>query len=163
MPRANVDLESPVPVCYKVGVKREFSAGGVLVRRLRGRWWLAAIRPNGKPEGVWALPKGLIDAGETGAATAVREVAEETGLAVTLVEKLGDVRYVYSRGGERIFKVVSFFLLRYRAGRIGELPPGMELEVAEARWLPLDEAPRLLAYGGEREMAKKAAARLATL
>jgi 8-oxo-dGTP pyrophosphatase MutT (NUDIX family) len=142
---------------------REFSAGGVLVRRLRGRWWLAAIRPNGKPEGVWALPKGLIDAGERGAATALREVAEETGLAGTLVEKLGDVRYVYSRGGERIFKVVSFFLLRYRSGRIGALPPGMELEVAEARWLPLDEAPRLLAYGGERQMAEKAAARLATL
>ncbi len=163
MPRATNYLESSAPVCYKVAVTREFSAGGVLVRRLRGRWWLAAIRPNGKPEGVWALPKGLIDAGESGAATAVREVAEETGLAVTLVEKLGDVRYVYSRGGERIFKVVSFFLLRYRGGRIGELPPGMELEVAEARWLPLDEAPRLLAYGGEREMAKKAAARLATL
>jgi 8-oxo-dGTP pyrophosphatase MutT (NUDIX family) len=142
---------------------REFSAGGVLVRRLRGRWWLAAIRPNGKPEGVWALPKGLIDAGESGAATAVREVAEETGLAGTLVEKVGDVRYVYSRGGERIFKVVSFFLLRYRSGRIGALPPGMELEVAEARWLPLDDAPRLLAYGGERQMAEKAAARLATL
>ena len=163
MPCANRYLKAPAPVCYKVGVEREFSAGGVLVRRLRGRWWLAAIRPNGKPEGVWALPKGLIDVGETAAATAVREVAEETGLAVTLVEKLGDVRYVYSRGGERIFKVVSFFLLRYRAGRIGELPPGMELEVAEARWVPLDEAPRLLAYGGEREMAKKAAARLATL
>ena len=144
-------------------MKREFSAGGVLVRRLRGRWWLAAIRPNGKPEGVWALPKGLIDPGETGAATALREVAEETGVEGTLLEKLGDVRYVYSRGGERIFKVVSFFLLRYRSGRIGELPAGMELEVAEARWLPLDEAPRLLAYGGERQMAEKAAARLATL
>ena len=142
---------------------REFSAGGVLVRRLRGRWWLAAIRPNGKPEGVWALPKGLIDAGEKGADTALREVAEETGVEGTLIEKLGDVRYVYSRGGERIFKVVSFFLLRYRSGRIGALPPGMELEVAEARWLPLDEAPRLLAYGGERQMAEKAAARLATL
>ena len=142
---------------------REFSAGGVLVRRLRGRWWLAAIRPNGKPEGVWALPKGLIDAGESGADTAVREVAEETGLAGTLVQKLGDVRYVYSRGGERIFKVVSFFLLRYRHGRIGDLPPGMELEVADARWLPLDEAPRLLAYGGEREMAEKARSALATL
>ena len=146
-----------------MGVTREFSAGGVLVRKLRGRWWVAAIRPNGKPEGVWALPKGLIDAGESGAATAIREVAEETGLAVTLVENLGDVRYVYTRGGDRIFKVVSFFLLRYRGGRIGELPPGMELEVAEARWLPLDDAPRLLAYGGEREMAKKAAERLATL
>jgi 8-oxo-dGTP pyrophosphatase MutT (NUDIX family) len=144
-------------------MKREFSAGGVLVRRLQGRWWLAAIRPNGKPEGVWALPKGLIDPGETGAATALREVAEETGVEGTLLEKLGDVRYVYSRGGERIFKVVSFFLLRYRSGRMGELPAGMELEVAEARWLPLDEAPRLLAYGGERQMAEKAAASLATL
>jgi 8-oxo-dGTP pyrophosphatase MutT (NUDIX family) len=142
---------------------REFSAGGVLVRRLRGRWWVAAIRPNGKPEGVWALPKGLIDPGEKGAETALREVAEETGVEGTLVQKLGDVRYVYTRGGERIFKVVSFFLLRYRRGRIGELPPGMEREVAEARWLPLDDAPRLLAYGGEREMAERARSALATL
>ena len=59
--------------------------------------------------------------------------------------------------------MVSFFLLRWHSGRIGELPPGMELEVAEARWLPLEDAPRLLAYGGEREMAKKALASLATL
>jgi 8-oxo-dGTP pyrophosphatase MutT (NUDIX family) len=146
-----------------VAVTREFSAGGVLVRRMRGRWWLAAIRPNGKPAGVWALPKGLIDSGETGAETAVREVAEETGLAGRLEQKLGDVRYVYTRGGERIFKVVSFFLLRWSSGRIGELPAGMELEVAEARWLPLDEAPRLLAYGGERDMAKRAIAALSSL
>ena len=144
-------------------MEREFSAGAVIVRRLRGRWWLAAIRPNGKPPGLWALPKGLIDAGETGAMTALREVAEETGLTGKLVEKLGDVRYVYTRRGVRVFKVVSFFLLRYRAGRIGELPPGMELEVAEARWLPLEDATRLLAYGGEREMAERARVRLATL
>jgi 8-oxo-dGTP pyrophosphatase MutT (NUDIX family) len=141
-------------------MKREFSAGGVVVRRLRGRWWVAAIRPNGKREGTWALPKGLIDPGETGAATAVREVGEETGLEARLEQKLGDVRYVYTRGGERIFKVVSFFLLRYTSGRIGDLPPGMEREVAEVRWLPLEEAPRLLAYGGEREMAKRALASL---
>jgi 8-oxo-dGTP pyrophosphatase MutT (NUDIX family) len=135
---------------------REFSAGGVLVRRMQGRWWLAAIRPNGKPAGVWALPKGLIDPGETGAATAVREVAEETGLRGRLQGKLGDVRYVYTRRGERVFKVVSFFLLRYSGGRIGVLPAGMELEVAEARWLPLEDAPSLLAYRGEREMAERA-------
>jgi 8-oxo-dGTP pyrophosphatase MutT (NUDIX family) len=147
-------------ICYKRTVEREFSAGGIIVRRLRGRWWLAAIRPQGKPEGTWALPKGLIDPGETGAETAVREVAEETGLAGRLELKLGDVRYVYARRGVRVFKVVSFFLLRWRGGRIGELPAGMEREVAEARWLPLEEAPLLLAYGGERELAKKALAHL---
>ena len=142
-------------------MRREFSAGGVVVRRLRGGWRFAAIQPAGKD--VWALPKGLIDKGETAAEAALRESAEETGVAAQLVEKLGDVRYVYTWEGERIFKVVSFFLFRWRSGRIGELPAGMELEVAEARWLPLDEAPRLLAYGGEREMAKKAIAALATL
>ena len=137
-------------------MRREFSAGGVLVRRMRGRWYLAAIRPGGKPAGLWALPKGGIGSGEDPGATALREVEEETGAHGRLDRKLGDVRYVYTWDGERIFKVVSFFLLRYTSGRIGELPPGMELEVAEARWLPLEDAQRLLAYGGEREMAAKA-------
>jgi 8-oxo-dGTP pyrophosphatase MutT (NUDIX family) len=142
-------------------VEREFSAGGVVVRRLRGRWWVAAIRPQGKPEGVWALPKGLIDPGEGSEETARREVEEETGVAAASAGKLGDVRYVYTRRGVRVFKVVSFFLFRYRAGRIGELTPAMRREVAEARWLPLEEAPKLLAYKGEREMAAAALDRLA--
>ena len=141
-------------------MKREFSAGGVVVRRLRGRWWLAAIRPNGKPEGTWALPKGLIDPGETGAATAVREVAEETGVQGRLEGKLGDVRYVYTWKGERIFKVVSFFLVRYERGRIGDVPPEFAHEIEEARWLPLPEAVDLLAYEGERQMAQEAFSRL---
>jgi 8-oxo-dGTP pyrophosphatase MutT (NUDIX family) len=139
---------------------RELSAGGVVVRRLRGRWMLAAIRPGGKPPGTWALPKGLIGAGERADATALREVAEETGVEAKLVAKLGDIRYVYTRGGQRIFKVVSFFLLRYRRGRLGDVPAAFRHEVAEARWLPLDEASTLLAYGGEREMAERALAAL---
>jgi 8-oxo-dGTP pyrophosphatase MutT (NUDIX family) len=122
---------------------------------------LAAIRPRGKPEGVWALPKGRIDSDESAVATAIREVREETGVEGQLVEKLGDVRYVYTWEGERIFKVVSFFLLRAGRGRIGDIDDSMRIEVAEARWLPLAEAPRLLAYGGEREMAARALARLA--
>ena len=140
-------------------MRREFSAGGVVVRRMRGRWWAAVVRPRREPgrPTVWALPKGLIDEGERGVETAVREVAEETGLAAVVDEKLGDVRYVYTWDGERVFKVVSFFLLRATGGRIGELPPGMEIEVAEARWVPLDEAPRRLSYTGERQMAVKAA------
>jgi len=140
-------------------VQREFSAGGVLVRSIRGRLHLAAIRPGGRDR-VWALPKGHIDAGETAAETAVREVREETGVEGRLVEKLGDVRYVYTWRGERIFKVVSFFLLRAGRGRIGEIDESMRIEVAEARWLPLDDGPRLLTYGGEREMAAKALERL---
>jgi 8-oxo-dGTP pyrophosphatase MutT (NUDIX family) len=139
-------------------VKREFSAGGVLVRRLQGGWVFAAIRPAGKEPGVWALPKGLIDAAEKPEQTAFREVSEETGAQGRLVEKLGDVRYVYTWRGERIFKIVSFYLLRYSRGRLGELPPETAHEVAEVRWLPLEEGSKLLAYKGEREMAERALA-----
>jgi 8-oxo-dGTP pyrophosphatase MutT (NUDIX family) len=138
----------------------EISSGGVLVRRLNGRWVFAAIRPNGKPPGVWALPKGLLAPGEPAEATALREVAEETGAEGRSLGKLGDVRYVYTWAGKRIFKVVSFYLLRYSRGRLGDLAPEQRVEVAEARWLPLDEAEQLLAYRGEREMAAKARARL---
>ena len=142
-------------------MEREFSAGGVLIKMIRGRPMLAAIRPQGKPAGTWALPKGNIDPGETPAETAVREVLEETGVEGALVEKLGDVKYTYTRrGGVRVFKIVSFFLLRAGRGRLGEIEERMRIEVAEARWLPLDEAPSLLAYGGEREMAEKARGRL---
>ena len=142
---------------------REISSGGVLVRRLRGRWYFAAIRPTGRGADLWALPKGLVDAGEGPAETALREAEEETGLTARLDRKLGDVKYVYTRRGtgERVFKIVSFYLLRYRNGRIGNIRPEMEIEVAEARWLPLEDGPRLLAYGGEREMAAAALAVLA--
>ena len=119
---------------------------------------VAAIRPAGKQPGLWALPKGNIGPGEDPRDTAAREVFEETGAHGRLVEKLGDARYVYTWAGERIFKVVSFFLLRYTGGRLGDLPPATAHEVEEARWLPLDEAPKLLAYGGERDMAERALA-----
>jgi 8-oxo-dGTP pyrophosphatase MutT (NUDIX family) len=141
-------------------MRREFSAGGVLVRRMRGRWYVAAIRPGGKPPGIWALPKGGIGPGEDPGATAVREVEEETGARGRLSRKLGDVRYVYTWDGERIFKVVSFFLVRWSGGRLGDIAPEFAVEVAEVRWLPLEDAPRLLAYGGERDMATRAIAEL---
>ena len=76
--------------------------------------------------------------------------------------RVADVRYVYTWKGERVFKIVSFFLAHARAGRVGELPPGMEIEVAEARWLPLADGPTLLAYKGERDMAAKAVQILAS-
>ena len=74
--------------------------------------------------------------------------------------RLADVRYVYSRGGERIFKIVVFYLLRYRSGRIGQIEPAMRIEIAGAKWLPLDDWRRL-SYRGERDVAREAAALLA--
>lgn len=141
-------------------MRREFSAGGVLVRRLQGRWMVAVIRPAGKPEGTWTLPKGLVDPGESPVDAAQREVEEETGVRGRLLCKLGDVRYVYTWAGERVFKVVSFYLVRYGRGRLGVLRPEHAHEIADVRWLPLEGAPRLLAYGGEREMARRAVAAL---
>ncbi len=87
-------------------------------------------------------------------------MAEETGAHGRSLGKLGDVRYWFNWEGERVFKVVSFFLVRYEGGRLGDVPPEHRHEVAEVKWLPLEDAPQLLAYSGERDMARKALERL---
>jgi len=144
---------------------REFSAGGVVLRRMQGRWWIAAIEPQGKRKAgetepsVLALPKGLVDPGESPKAAAQREVMEETGIEATLFGKLADIKYVYVRSwgdGEKVFKIVSFFIFLYRAGKIGDITEAMRHEVRQALWLPLDEAPNKLSYKGEREVVKLA-------
>ena len=135
---------------------REFSAGGLVVRRMRGRPYIAAVRV--KDGTVLALPKGHIEPGESGAETAVREVREETGLDSRLVEKLDDIRYWYTRDGARVLKVVSFFLLAYRSGSLRDY---QREEVDGAEWIPLEEAPERLAYRGEQQMARAALSKVA--
>lgn len=135
---------------------REFSAGGVVLRRFHGREFVCAVRVKGGT--VLALPKGHIDPGETAAEAAEREVREETGVSAGLVERLGAIRYWYVRGGERVLKVVTFFLFRYRSGSVRDY---QRAEVDGAEWIPLEEAPRLLAYRGEREMVAAALSRAA--
>jgi 8-oxo-dGTP pyrophosphatase MutT (NUDIX family) len=102
----------------------------------------------------WRKPMDFSE--ETLAAAAAREVREETGVEGELVEKLGDIRYWYSHGGERVLKVVSFFLFRYRSGSVRD----HDREVESAEWLPLEEAVERLSYKGEREMAAAALERL---
>lgn len=144
-----------------MAMAREFSAGGVVVRKREGKWWVAVIEPRRDPgqDSVLALPKGNVDPGEKPDQTALREVREETGLEATLVAKLTDIKYFYVRSWgdkQRVFKIVSFYLLRYRSGRIGEISEDMRHEVERALWLPLDEAARKLAYRGERDVVKLA-------
>jgi 8-oxo-dGTP pyrophosphatase MutT (NUDIX family) len=135
-------------------VIREFSAGGVVVRRMQGRPFVAVVRVRDE---ILALPKGHPNGDESPAAAARREVREETGVEAELVEKLGDIRYRYARGGRRVMKIVSFFLFRYRSGSVAD----HDHEAEEALWIPLDEAPDRLAYRGERQMAESALSRLA--
>ena len=140
---------------------REHSAGGVVLRRdaMRGSM-LAAIQPQGRPEGHWVLPKGLVEPGEAPVAAAVREVHEETGLRAEALHKLPSSRYVYRRGSERVFKLVEWWLMRPLGGEIGVIEEAMRVEVADARWLPLDEAPRTARLPG-RAGAARAGARAA--
>jgi len=143
---------------------REFSAGALVLRRMRKQWWIAVIEPGreGEPEDrkdVVALPKGNIDAGEEPEQTALREVFEETGLRAEPIIRLDSIRYVYVRkwaGGEKIFKVVTFYLMRYLSGRIGAITDEMKHEVRRAYWMPLQEAAEKLSYKGEKEMAQLA-------
>ena len=114
-------------------------------------WSVPQEHPSSRPHArqpadaeLVALPKGTIDPGEKPEQTALREVREETGVRADLVTKLADIKYFYVRNwGDHatVFKIVSFYLLLYRSGRLGNISPDMRIEVQNAFWLPLEDAP----------------------
>ena len=77
----------------------------------------------------------------------------------TTIAKLADIKYVYVRSWgdqQRVFKIVSFYLLRYESGEIDDVSREMRIEVRRALWIPLEEGPRKLSYRGERDVVRRA-------
>lgn len=122
----------------------EICAGGIV---LRGRCFLALRRYNG----VWLLPKGHVDPGETLEETAVREVWEETGLRVVLGDKLGETAYGFTDSNGEHYKKVHWYLMESLEGE-PRPEPGMFLEV---RWLG-EDCINTLTFEHDRQLVRKA-------
>ena len=137
------------------GTTREVSYGGLAVKDGTD---LLVITPRGRSRDLLALPKGGMLDGETPEQTAARELMEETGVTVEVRDRVGKVEYWYRRGGKRVFKTVHFYLCRHLEGD----PVADGVEVSQAKWIRLADAPRTLAYKGEREMAERALSKLAS-
>jgi 8-oxo-dGTP pyrophosphatase MutT (NUDIX family) len=106
---------------------------------------------------VLGLPKGHLDGNESPEQAALREIREETGVTVELIEELGEVDYDYERKPIRVAKRVRFYLCEYRSGDLAD----HDHEIEDARWMALDQAASALTYAGEREMVARALSRAA--
>lgn len=134
----------------------EISAGGLVIDgidRPREEQLAALIgRMDRRGRMIWSLPKGHIEQGETAEQTAIREVAEETGIHGHVLAALGSIDYWFVTEGRRVHKTVHHYLLRFSGGELCD----EDVEVTEVAWVPVNELPRRLAYADERRLAKVA-------
>jgi 8-oxo-dGTP pyrophosphatase MutT (NUDIX family) len=125
------------------------SAGGIVVSANRERPALVVgMRRRGRDSVTWTLPKGTPHHGETAEETAIREVGEETGLEVRILERLPSIEYDFSQDGTRIHKTVHYFLMAPIGGDMSR----HDHEFERVRWVPFDEAAGLLSFPTEREL-----------
>ncbi len=135
---------------------RETSAGGLVIDGLdgprEGRSAALIGRTDRRGRLLWSLPKGHIEAGETAEQTAIREVAEETGITGVIVAELGNIDYWFVTDGRRVHKTVHHYLLRSVGGELSDA----DVEVTQVAWVPLSELDSRLAYADERRLAEMA-------
>ena len=133
------------------------SAGGIVVRAERdGRELVVGMRRRDRDAVTWTLPKGTPDPGETLEETALREVTEETGLEVRIVDRLPSIDYTFVQSGTRIHKTVHYFLMEPIGGDLAR----HDHEFERVRWVRFADAPDLLTFPTERSLVAAAAARL---
>jgi 8-oxo-dGTP pyrophosphatase MutT (NUDIX family) len=134
----------------------ETSAGGLVIDGLDGPRdaQVAALigRVDRRGRVLWSLPKGHIELGETAEQTAIREVAEETGIQGSVLAALGSIDYWFVTEGRRVHKTVHHYLMRFLGGELCD----DDVEVSEVAWVPLSELPERLAYADERRLAEVA-------
>jgi 8-oxo-dGTP pyrophosphatase MutT (NUDIX family) len=134
----------------------ETSAGGLVIDGIDGPkdGQVAALigRVDRRGRMLWSLPKGHIEQGETAEQTAIREVAEETGIQGSVLAALGSIDYWFVTEGRRVHKTVHHYLMRFLEGELSD----EDVEVTEVAWVPLGDLPSRLAYADERKLAEVA-------
>lgn len=130
------------------------SAGGIVIRHDSGRAWIVVGSRRRERDGrTWTLPKGTPKPGETREETALREVAEETGLKVRITAPFDSIEYQFVQGGQRIHKTVHYYLMDAVGGDLA----GHDHEFEQVRWITFDEASSMLTFETERALVARAA------
>ena len=130
-----------------------FSAGGVVIRWTdAGPELVLGRRYRQRDSAIWSLPKGTPDGDETPEETALREVTEETGLQVRIVDTIGDIHYRFVRDGYRIHKTVHYYLMEPTGGDIAD----HDHEFEEVRWFGIGEAEAVMRFPTERDILARA-------
>lgn len=141
----------------------ETSAGGLVIDGIDGplEKQVAALigRIDRRGRMLWSLPKGHIEMGETAEQTAIREVAEETGIQGSVLAALGSIDYWFVTEGRRVHKTVHHYLMRFLGGELSD----DDVEVTEVAWVPIGDLPARLAYADERRLAEVAGELIAKL
>ena len=138
-------------------MKREFSAGGIVLRpasrgeQAQDENWEVLVTQHSQNK-HWSFPKGLVDPGQTTEEAALREVKEEGGVEAEIIDKIGYNKYVYTFEEEKIFKIVTYFLMKYISGD----PKDHDWEVEEAGWYEPEEALKQLSFSQDKELLRKA-------
>ena len=133
-------------------VRDALAAGGVVLRGTGEE--IEVVIAGRDSDRTWVFPKGTPDRGETIEETAIREVREESGLDVEIVRPIGAIDYWFAVPGERVHKVVHFFLMRSQGGDVSR----HDHEYDDVRWVPVADARRMLTYDTYRDMLERAIA-----